>query len=266
MPVGGRRLSDLVWHEVAGDGPPLVLVHEGIGDARMWDAQWRTFPQQHRTVRLDLRGFGNTPMATQPYSFPADVIAVIEGLGLGPVDLVGASMGGLVSIEVVLARPDLVRRLVLLAPPLPDHEHSAQMRAYGEAENAAAEAGDREAYTEINLRQWVDGPHRGPDEVDPAVREAVAEMQRRAFDLQTAGDEPEEYELVEDLTGRLGEIALPVLVLVGDLDVPDHVAIAERLARELPDARLETIPDAAHAAMMERPDVFDRLVLDFLGS
>ena len=116
----------------------------------------------------------------------------------------------------------------------------------------------------MSLRTWVDGPRRSPDDVDPAVRARVAEMQRQAYELQRDVAEDEEELLVEDLPQRLGDVQVPTLVLVGDEDQPDMHAIAERLAREIPDARSATIAATAHVPSMERPREFDELVLPFL--
>jgi pimeloyl-ACP methyl ester carboxylesterase len=112
---------------------------------------------------------------------------------------------------------------------------------------------------------WVDGPRRRPEDVDPAVRERVGVMQRRALELQVpVGDDADEELLVPDLVERLGELNVPTLVVVGDEDRPDMQAIAERLAREIPGARMATIAGTAHVPSMERPREFDELVLPFL--
>ena len=175
-----------VYAEVAGAGPAVALVHEGIADSRMWDEQWTRWSQSFRLLRLDLRGFGRTPL----------------------------------------------------------------------------DGGDLDAAVEASLRTWVDGPRRGPDEVDAGVRARVAEMQRDAYELQR--EWVDEDLLVPDLAERVGEIDVPVLVVIGEEDQPDMHAIAERLARELPGARLETIAGSAHVPSMERPREFDELVLPFL--
>ena len=116
------------------------------------------------------------------------------------------------------------------------------------------------------MRMWVDGPSRSPDEVDPEVRRKVAEMQRRAIEIWLeAGEEGEHQPLAEDWFTRLSEISVPTLVLVGELDRPEMLEIAEQLEAEIPNARRETIPGVAHVPSMERPDEFDRLVLEFLS-
>jgi 3-oxoadipate enol-lactonase len=254
-----------IYTEVAGDGPTLALVHEGICDSRMWDGQWESYASRFRVLRGDLRGFGRTPLEAGRYSNARDLIEALELHGLERVALVGVSLGGRVVLEVGLARPDLVRALVLVAPGLPGHDWSKETVAGWAEEEAALEAGDLDAAVEVNLRMWVDGPRRGPDEVDAAVRARVGEMQRRALELQLpVGDGAEEELLVPDLAERLGEIGVPTLVLVGEEDLPDMHAISERLAREIPGARHATIAATAHVPSMERPAEFDELVLGFL--
>jgi pimeloyl-ACP methyl ester carboxylesterase len=253
-------------HEVAGEGPPVVLLHEGICDSRMWDAQWEAFAQEHRVVRCDFRGFGRTPYTPGAYTNAGDLIALLDELGLGPAALVGVSMGGGVALQAAVARPDLVAALVLVGSGIGGHDWSDEIVRAWEEEEAAVERGDLDAAVEVNLRTWVDGPHRSPDEVDPAVREKVGEMQRRALELYLdGGGDATEEALVPDVGERLGEIQAPTLVLVGELDVPDMHAIATRLRRDIPGARGATIPAAAHAPTMERPDEFAELVLPFLG-
>lgn len=254
-----------LFAEVAGDGPDVVLVHEGVCDSRMWDREWREWSRSYRLLRVDLRGFGRSPLEPGPFAHARDVIAVLDQHGFDRVALVGVSLGGRVALEVAIARPELVRSLVLVAPGLPGHEWSQSLRDAWAEEEAAFDAGDLGAAVEASLRTWVDGPRRQPGDVDPDVRARVGEMQRRAYELALGIDEDEEELLVEGLAQRLGEIQTPTLVLVGEEDQPDMLAIAERLARELPGARLERIPATAHVPSMERPREFDELVLPFLA-
>lgn len=251
--------------EVAGDGSPVVLVHAGICDSRMWDPQWETFPRAHRVVRYDMRGFGRSALVPGLYSPPADLIALLDELALGPAKLVGASMGGGISLQVAVARPDLVSGLVLVGSGVRGHDWSDYVTHSWAEEEAALERGDLDAAVEVNLRTWVDGPDRSPDEVDPEVRGRVAEMQRRAFELWLpVGDAAEEEPLVLDVGARLGEISVPTLALVGEHDVEDVHVVAERLEREIGATRV-TIAGAAHLPNLEKPREFDQLVLAFLA-
>ena len=217
-------------------------------------------------VRLDLRGFGQSPPAVGTFSLSGDVVQLLDELELGAATLIGVSLGGAVAMETTIARPDLVSRLVVVAPGLRGFEMSDETKAGWDEEEAALERGDVDEAVEVNMRMWVDGPSRSPDEVDPDVRSKVAEMQRRAIEIYLeAGEEGDHQPLVEDWGDRLSEISVPTLVLVGDLDRPEMLAIAERLEAEIPNARRETIAGTAHVPSMERPDEFDRLVLEFLS-
>jgi pimeloyl-ACP methyl ester carboxylesterase len=254
-----------IYAEVAGEGSELVLVHEGICDSRMWDEQWERYAREFRVLRMDLRGFGRTPLEPGGFSNARDLVELLERHGFERPALLGVSLGGRAALEVAVARPDLVSALVLVAPGLPGHDWSPELQAAWGEEEAALEAGDLAEAVDVNLRTWVDGPRREPEDVDQAVRERVGEMQLRAFELQLpVGEAAEEELLVPDVAVRLGEVKAPTLILVGDEDVPDMQAIAERLEREIPGSRRETIANTAHVPSMERPREFDELVLPFL--
>jgi 3-oxoadipate enol-lactonase len=253
-----------LYSEVAGEGPEIVLLHEGICDSRMWDSQWEAFTRAHRVLRLDFRGYGRSPLEPGSYAGARDVIELMDRHGVERTALVGVSLGGRVGLEIALAQPERVAALVLVGSGLPGHDWSEQMQEIWKEEEAALRAGDLDGAVELVLRTWVDGQGREPEDVDPAVRARVAEMQRRAFELQLPIEEDEEELLIEDVAQRLGEIRVPTLVLVGEADVPDIQAIAGRLAREIPGARKATIANTAHAPSMERPREFEELVLGFL--
>jgi 3-oxoadipate enol-lactonase len=250
--------------EVAGEGPEIVLLHEGICDSRMWDPQWEPWSRSHRLLRCDFRGYGRSPLEPGAYASARDVIELLDEHGFERAALVGVSLGGRVALEVALAQPERASALVLVGSGLPGHDWSEELRATWEEEEAALRAGDLDKAVEVSLRTWVDGPHRRPDDVDAQVRARVAEMQKRGYELQLPVEEDEEELLVEDVAQRLGEIRAPALVLTGEEDQPDIQAIADRLAREIPGARRASIANAAHVPSMERPREFGELVLGFL--
>jgi 3-oxoadipate enol-lactonase len=254
-----------LYREEAGEGPAVVLVHEAIADSRMWDPQWETFPEAHRTIRFDQRGYGRSPIEPGVFSHAGDLVALLDELGLDRTSLVGGSLGGRVALEVAVAQPERIEKLVLMNPGLPGHAWSEETQAGWAEEEAALGRGDLDAAVEVNLRMWVDGPHRSEANVDADMRARVGEMQRRAFELQmpVAEDAREEL-LVPDLSERLEEVRAPTLVLTGDEDHDDIQSIANLLAEKIPGARRTSIPRAAHIPSLERPDEFDRVVLDFL--
>jgi 3-oxoadipate enol-lactonase len=251
-----------LWHEAAGEGdPPVLLLHAGICDARMWGPQRDALTARRRTIRCDLRGYGRSELAPEGFSHAGDVAALLERLGSAPAAVVGASFGGLVALDLALGRPDLVERLVLADAPLADHEWSPEVRAFFEREEELLEAGDVDAAVELNLRFWLD---RSPGAA-PELRERVGAMQRRAFELQLPlWDYTEDELLAEGPSERLGELAVPALVVTGEHDVEDFVAIADRIAAGIADARRETIAGAGHLPSLERPEEFNELLLAFL--
>jgi 3-oxoadipate enol-lactonase len=259
-------VTDL-YVEQAGEGSPVVLLHEGIGDSRMWEPQWAAYAERFHVVRFDMRGFGQSPPAVGTFSWSGDLVELLDGLDLGPVTVIGMSLGGSVAMETTIARPELVSRLVLVGSGLRGFEMNDETKAGWEDEDAALERGDDDEAVEINMRMWVDGPSRSPDQVDPDLRRKIGEMQRRAIDLwrESGEEDGDQRPLVEDWGERLREISVPTLILVGELDRPEMREIAERLEAEIPNARRETIAGTAHVPNMERPEEFDRLVLDFLS-
>jgi pimeloyl-ACP methyl ester carboxylesterase len=261
-------MSRRLHAEETGSGPPLVLVHAGIADSRMWEPQLGPLAESYRVIRYDLAGYGRSPLPAGPYSHLADLYGLLDRFGIEQTAIVGNSLGGRVALELAFAHPERVSSLVLIAPGLRNWDWSEKIRRCGEDEDAALERGDLEAAVELNLRLWVDGPRRAPDAVDPAVRAFVGEMQAdalRVYLAAAAQDPPPGPE--EDLDDfDPARVEAPTLILIGDEDVPDMLKIAERLAAELPRGRRVLLPGVAHLPSLEQPDVVTRLLLDFLAA
>ena len=245
---------------------PVVLLHAGIADRRMWDPQWPALTADRDAVRVDLRGFGeSTDRPSGPLSPVDDVLETLAALDIERCHLVGASYGAGVAVEVALTRPELVASLLLAAPGGSlIAEATPQLRAFFDAEGAALEAGDVDAAVEANLRAWVDGPERDPDDVDRLLREMVRQMQRRAFEITADWDDVEEHELDPPALERLAEVRAPTLVLVGALDLDAIRDTAGRACEDIPNARMVDWSDTAHLPSMERPDRFLALLRGWL--
>jgi 3-oxoadipate enol-lactonase len=201
-------------------------------------------------VRHELRGFGQTPLPpTGSFSHVDDLEAAI---GDEPVALVGASFGGFVCLQVAATRPQLVTELVLLDAPLFDRTWSDEMERYQREEDGLLERGDLRGAAVLNANFWLTSP-------DP--RDRVIEMQERAFELQGQS----EAEEVSPETVELAAVTARSLVAVGAFDKPDFHEIAERLAREIPDARHEVIAGAGHLPSLEQPEETVQLVRGFLS-
>lgn len=237
----------------------VLLLHAGIADSRMWEPQRAALEATgRRVVAPDLRGFGSRPLEHGRFSYVADAASLLEG----PTDVVGCSLGGRVALELALARPELVSRLVLVAPGLPGWQWSDETRAGWAEEGTAFEQGDLEAAAEASVRMWIDGPRRRAEDVDPSVRALVREMVLRSYELQPI--EPEEEDLDPPAIARLADVRKPTLIAVGSEDLDDMHGIAKHLAAEIEGARLVVIEGAGHLPGLERPDAVNRLLLDFL--
>jgi pimeloyl-ACP methyl ester carboxylesterase len=261
--VNGARLS----YEVAGAGHPLIMIHAGIANMHYWDDQWEPFSHAYRVVRFDIRGYGQSVMPPGPYDVRADVYALMRTLGIDHAYLMGASIGGGIVIDFALEHPEMVDALIpvvsgLSGGPEPSEEELRQWKAVEEAMDAAREAGNLDLIDEITARLWVDGPTRTPEQVDPAVRARVLQMLRDNRDA--AGAEGTPTRTSPTAYGRLGDIHVPTLVIAGDIDLPEIMVSTDLIVAGIPGARKAVMQGVAHAPNMERPEEFNRLVLDFV--
>ncbi len=245
---------------------PVVLLHAGVCDRRMWDPLWQDLTGRHDAVRVDLRGFGDS--VARPagrLSHPGDVLEALSALGIARAHLVGASLGAGVAVELALVDPDRVASLLLVAPGgslIP--ELTPRLREFVDAEDDALGTGDLDAAVEANLVTWVDGPGQRVDRVDPRVRSSVGEMQRRAFELTADWDDVEDDELDPPALERLAEIGVPTLVLSGALDLDAIDLAAAAVLGGVTGARQVVWPDVAHLPSLERPAEFLALLDDWL--
>lgn len=258
--INGARL----YYEVAGVGQPLVLLHAGIADSRMWDDQFAVFAQRYKVIRYDHRGFGKSSMPPGPFSLSGDLYSLLSHLGVEKANVLGVSMGGATVVDFALTHPEMVDALIPVGAGLSgfDAPDTLDEQALFEQVEKASEAGDFDVANEIEVHIWVDGPKRRPEQVAPAVRERVREMNLPGFTREGAY---EEQEITPPAAGRLGEIHAPTLVIYGDQDVSGIHAIAQKLAGEIPGAKLVVMRDTAHVPNMEKPEEFNRIVLDFLA-
>ena len=261
IPAGAALLS----YEDVGSGDPFVLLHAGVADRRMWEQQVPVFAAGYRVISYDLRGYGNSTLPEEPYAPHDDLRAMLDGLDISRAHILGVSMGGTVALEFAIAYPERLASLIVCGATPGGTSATPDIRSGWEAVDALLEAGKVDEAIELELRMWVDGPFRTPEQVDPGVRERVREMEVLAFARALAEPEPEERRLEPPATGRLREIQSPTLILVGDLDYPQKVDVAATMAAEIAGARLAVIPGTAHVPNMEEPEVFNRLVLDFLN-
>ena len=138
-----------LYYEVAGEGSPLLLLHAGIADSRMWDDQFPIFAQHYRTIRYDLRGFGQSRWEAGTFAAYEDPAALFQALGVQKAHVIGLSFGGKIALDFALTHPEQVASLVLVAPSVGGVQPSEQIRRFFEEEDALFEKGDLQGAMEL---------------------------------------------------------------------------------------------------------------------
>lgn len=154
--------STKVYYEFAGEGEALILLHAGIADSRMWDAQFEAFAEHFWVIRYDLRGFGKSKLPSGTFTGYGDVVSLLDYLRVKKAHIVGISNGGRVALDFSIAFPQRVNKLILATPSVGGHPPSNAIKQFWADEEEALQRGDLNAATELNLRLWVDGPSRSP--------------------------------------------------------------------------------------------------------
>ncbi|MGW4831593.1 alpha/beta fold hydrolase [Amycolatopsis japonica] len=251
-------------YEIRGEGDPVVLLHGGMLDSRMWDAEMRELGRHHTVIRYDARGHGESSTPTERFRHYEDLRALMTALELPRTSLVGLSGGGRIAVDFALTYPELVENLVLVATGLSAMvaKDPFVLEQNKKLEEAGAR-GDLPAAIECLLRMWVDGPRRAPADVDQRVRLLCREMYTQTIVRHGLSG----FTLMDELRAveRTGELTPRTLTLVGDLDSSDIIAIAEQIENEAHDARKLVVPGVAHMINLEKPGEFSRILLDFLS-
>jgi 3-oxoadipate enol-lactonase len=264
----------VTFYEDSGEGPVVVLIHGYGGDLRLWDAQAPALVDAgFRVIRYDARGHGRSMIAPDGYTYEnyaADLSDLLdrlnverpatESLEVGAVHLLGLSMGGGIALQFALDYPDRVLSLTLVDSTLPGFTYGEDAAGRIEAlMEAVRTQGAHAALDNVYLQHpFFDGIRRVPEQFQ-FVREIVLGFQ--APDMHEGG-RPPGYR--PDLTGRLGDLGAPTLIILGEHDIPDFHLIASLLAENIPRTRFETIPDCWHLPPIEKPEEFNRLLVDFL--
>lgn len=254
-----------IHYEERGEGKAIVLIHAGIVNMGMWDAQMGDFAERHRVVRYDIRGWGESAQVPGECSNHEDLRGLLTYLDIEQAAIVGCSWGGKVGLDFALVYPEMVTALVLVGTGLGGYKFT--MAGIGEKMEAIGEAyqqGDKALMAELITQIWFDGPQRTPEQMDAALRARAYEMTLHMVSQQEV-EGSRVVELDPPAIERLTEIATQTLLLVGQEDAEDIFSIAKLLEAKLPMAEaLTIIADTAHLPNMERPSHFNRLVLDFL--
>jgi pimeloyl-ACP methyl ester carboxylesterase len=232
------------WYDEFGAGEPLVLLHGGLCTNATWGAQAPIFAERFRVLAPERRGHGHTADVEGPLHYgdmATDTIGFLDRVVGGASHLVGWSDGGIVGLLVAIRRPDLVRKLVVVGT---NFDQAGLAPGVEEMFSEMDAAGDelamfRDAYEACSP----DGPDHWPVFFAKFVSMVASEP--------------------HIALGELDRISAPTLVVVGDDDMVSLEHTVD-LFRAIPRAELAVVPGTSHAVLLEKPEVFNRLVLDFL--
>jgi len=256
--INGARIH----YERSGSGFPLIFLHAGIADSRMWEPQVATFAEHFDVICPDARGFGQSELPATRWSPVADLLEMIEQLHLKPAHLVGCSFGGATAIDFAIQYPERLSKLILVGTAIGGANFGKKYPELFAEVRAADEAGNLDALNHAEMRLFLDGPKRPRGYVKQPLRDLFLSM--NGTSLNNDWESAPTDDLNPPAAERLGEVTAPTLIVVGDKDVPTIDDAAELLMKSLPRAREVVIHDAAHLPNLEHPDEFNKLVLEFL--
>jgi pimeloyl-ACP methyl ester carboxylesterase len=250
--------------DCTGHGEPIVFLHAAVCDRRMWRAQMDSLGVTHRTIAYDRRGYGDTRATSEDHSSIEDLMTVLDTRANGePAILVACSQGGRIAIDAALSHPSRIKGLVLIAPsvsgsptPVTPPEIDAQLAR----QKAAEQAGDPDRLSAIKAHFWLDGPLQAEGRVDGEARRLFFDMSAIALRAPPVGTDRDSKPAFH----RLHEIAVPTLLIWGDLDFPHIRDRCRDMVKAIPNATGHELTGAAHLPSLERPAEITRLIADFI--
>ena len=256
--VNGQRL----YHEVHGEGEPLLCVAGITCDTLVWIPQIQAFAQAHRTVIFDNRDAGQSSMATGDYEIAdmaRDALALADELGLETFHLLGVSMGGAIAQEIAIQAPERVRTFTVAVSFAAG---SAYARRMAEVWGARVEQISREQHIdELMLMNHSEGFYDHPEMVE-FIRAAMLNNPHPqppdAFKRQLAACAR------HDARKGLARLTMPTHVIGGEQDILVPVWKSREIASLIPGAKLTVFPQAPHGLSVERADEFNAAVLGFI--
>lgn len=252
----------MIAYDTFGGGPPVLFLHSGLADRQMWQPQIADFSDRYTCYVSDLPGYGESASPTAPFSYGAEIARFIEQTIGAPAALVGSSFGGSQAFFTALIAPQWVGPLVLASSAvlLPD-DHSPELTAVWSEADAAWERGEHDLANDIEIDGWVEGKGRREGALAPHVRAYFAQVNRTIWERHSANPLPDELPRPEIEPERVQQ---PVMLIDGPYDFPDVRQSNEALLQRLPNASYVSIPGTAHFPSYEQPEIFNRIVLEFL--
>jgi pimeloyl-ACP methyl ester carboxylesterase len=255
-----------LYYETAGQGIPVVLGHAAFLDSRMFDAIWERLAEDFRVIRYDMRGFGKSSPVPGPLARRYDLDRLLTHLNVTDAHLVGCSLSGEMSLDLALEQPQRFKSITLVDSTPSGFQLQGEPPRYLMEMFAALQSGNMDQANELQIRIWLDGEHREPDQIDPALRKKALEMNRIPVTQNTfmISDMQPTNPLDPPAITRLESVRCPTWIVAGGLDNSEVLRAANEMATRIPGARKTMIESTAHVPSYEQPDTFVKLLLDFL--
>jgi pimeloyl-ACP methyl ester carboxylesterase len=257
-----------LYYEMAGKGMPLVLSHAAFLDSRMFDAVWEPLAKHFCVIRYDMRGFGQSSPVAGPLCRRDDLDQLLKHLEVKEAHLVGCSNGGQICLDLALEQPQRFKSLTLVGSTPSGFELHGEPPRYLLEMFDAMQKGDINHSNELQIRIWLDGETREPEQVDLMLRRKALEMNRIPVSQSTLfiADMQPINPLNPPAITQLESVNCPTLVITGALDHPEVLRAADEMVKRIPNAKKAIIASTGHVPSYEQPDAFVKLLLDFLGN
>lgn len=261
VPVRGGTLAGIA----AGEGLPVVFLHAGVCDKRMWQHQIDAVAAEGwQAIAYDRRGYGETISQDVAFNHVDDLASVLAARDIHAAVFVGCSMGGGLAVDFALRFPGRVIGLALIGTSVTGapYEVTEVERQLEMAEEDAEDRGDLDMLNKVQAHEWLDGPRAANGRVGGPVRELFLDMNAIALGKPTLTQE----ELRSEAYSRVGAIAAPTLLMVGDQDFNYLIERHDYLSEDMPNAFAVVLEGTAHIPSIERPDLVNPLLLEFLDA
>ena len=253
-----------LYCEYMGEGKPLIMIHSGLMDRRMWDDQFQYFSNKYKAIRYDIRGYGLTKSSPDTFSHYNDLSHFMEELNIEKASLIGHAMGARIAVDFALQFPEKVSVLILTSPAISGYNYSSEILAnYIKAYNKAVKNDNIDEIIDAFQRAWTYGPYRASTDVEQFVRDWVKMIATES--LANYNPMIKATELIPPAAQRLKQIKVPILIITGDLDMPDIHQLADFIQESAPNAKKVNITHTAHMVNMEKPNEFNKIVSKFLS-
>lgn len=259
--IGGATLTGVEM----GEGLPVVFLHAGVCDNRMWHEQMRVAAENGwHAISYDRRGYGEAESEDEPFSHLDDLEAVLEAFDIHAAVFVGCSMGGGLAVDFALQNPGRVIGLVLMGTSITGAPWSTTVeeRAIEMAEEDAWERGDLDLLNRVQAHEWLDGPRAQSGRVSGSARDLFLDMNARALAKPALSHE----DVPPDAWHRVEEISAPTMLIVGDEDFTALIDRHEHLSETMPNSFAAVLEGVAHIPSIERPDLINRMLEEFLDA